>query len=78
MVPFFGVFVCASASVDQSVSCSSHFRNTHFEKVTKPEAAAFCVFVTNPVFLLGSRRRCLFFFARASETPVASEGKRNA
>lgn len=53
LVPFFGVFVCASASVDQSVSCSSHFRNTHFEKVTKLEAAAFCIFVTNPVFSSG-------------------------
>jgi hypothetical protein len=39
--------------VDQSVSCSSHFRNTHFEKVTKPEAAALCIFVTNPVFSSG-------------------------
>jgi hypothetical protein len=62
--------------VDQSVSCSSHFRNTHLEKVAIPEAAAFCIFVTNPVFLLGSRRRCLFFFARANETLVALEGKR--
>lgn len=50
LVPFFGVFVCASASVDQSVSCSSHFRNTHFEKVTKPEAAAFLYLCHKPCF----------------------------